>query len=83
MRDNVMGGALTETTFLVMLALYESRHGYGVNKWIEEQTKGRLSLGAGTLYKVLDTLLKRGWIAPCGEDEMTNTPYEITANVPC
>ena len=68
MRDNIKGGALTETTFLVMLALYQPRHGYGINKLIEEKTNGRVSLGAGTLYKALDTLSSKKWIEPYGED---------------
>ena len=66
MRDNIKGGALTETTFLIMLALYEPRHGYAINKLIEEKTKGRVSLGAGTLYKALETLQMKRWIKPCG-----------------
>lgn len=68
MRDNIKGGALTETTLLVMLALYEPRHGYGINKLIEEKTSERVSLGAGTLYKVLNTLAEKKWIVPYGED---------------
>lgn len=77
MRDNVKGGALTETTFFIMLSLYEPRHGYGINKMIEEKTSGRLSLGAGTLYKALDTLVNKKWIVPCeGNNQKKN--YIIT-----
>ena len=50
MRDNAKGGALTEVTFYILLALYTPRHGYAVMQFIEEKTAGRLSLGAGTLY---------------------------------
>jgi len=77
MRDNIKGGALTETTLLVLLALYEPRHGYGINKFIEEKTDGRVSLGAGTLYNALDTLVKKQWIIPCGEDSRKKD-YVIT-----
>ena len=77
MRDNVKGGALTETTFLIMLAVYKPRHGYGINKLIEEQTNGRVSLGAGTLYKALSALLSKNWIEPCGEAG-TKKDYVIT-----
>ena len=68
MRDNIKGGALTETTLLVLLALYEPRHGYGINKLIEQTTNGRVSLGAGTLYKALETLSAKKWIKPAGEN---------------
>ncbi len=63
MRDNVKGGALTEVTFYVLLALYTPRHGYAVIQFIEEKTGGRLSLGAGTLYGALNALQEKGWIA--------------------
>lgn len=44
MRDNIKGGALTETTLLVLLALYIPNHGYGIMKFIESTTKGRVDL---------------------------------------
>jgi DNA-binding PadR family transcriptional regulator len=61
-RDNIKGGALTETTFLVLLALYKPNHGYGVMQFVARKTNGRVLLGAGTLYGAINTLLKRGWI---------------------
>lgn len=64
MRDNAKGGALTEVTFFILLALYTPRHGYAVMQFIEEKTAGRLSLGAGTLYGALNTLQEKGWIQP-------------------
>lgn len=69
MRDHVRGGALTETTFFVLLALYRPNHGYGIMQFIEQKTNGRLLLGAGTLYGAINTLQKKGWIAPYGEEQ--------------
>lgn len=68
MRDSTSGGALTEVTFYILLALCEPRHGYAVMQFVSERTHGRLSLGAGTLYGALGTLEKRDWIRPCGGD---------------
>ena len=68
-RDNIKGGALTETTFLVLLALYHPNHGYGIMQFIEKETGGRVVLGAGTLYGAINTLLARNWIAPIGHVE--------------
>lgn len=62
MRDSASGGALTEVTFYILLALCEPRHGYAVMQFAAERTGGRLELGAGTLYGALGTLEKRGWI---------------------
>lgn len=68
MRDHKRGGALTEVTFFILLALYRPRHGYAILQFIEEKTQGRLVLGAGTLYGALNTLAEKDWIAPCGGD---------------
>lgn len=78
-RDNIKGGALTETTFLVLLSAYEPRHGYGIMQFIENQTSGRVLLGAGTLYGAINTLVKKKWIAPLGNENDTNKKeYQIT-----
>ena len=78
MKDNVKGGALTEVTFLILLAFYTPRHGYAVMQFIEDKTDGRLTLGAGTLYGAITTLLKKGWIEPSGEDDDRKKVYSIT-----
>ncbi|WP_343208667.1 PadR family transcriptional regulator [Anaerolentibacter hominis] len=78
MRDHVKGGALTEVTFFILLSLYTPRHGYAIMQFIEEQTEGRLILGAGTLYGALNTLLEKGWIQPCGPDQGRKKEYIIT-----
>lgn len=69
MRDNTKGGALTEVTFFILLALYTPKHGYAIMQFIEKETKGRLLLGAGTLYGALNTLQEKGWIVPCGASD--------------
>lgn len=80
MRDNVKGRALTETTFFILLALYTPNHGYGIMQFIENKTSGRLSLGAGTLYGAINNLLKKGWIAPYGDEQgRRKKQYIITA----
>lgn len=76
MRDNITGGALTETTFLVLLSTYVPNHGYGIMQFIERETKGRVLLGAGTLYGAINTLLKKNWITPVGNDEPGNSKKE-------
>lgn len=78
MRDNAKGGALTEVTFYILLALFVPRHGYAIMQFIESSTGGRLSLGAGTLYGALNALEERGWIARCGEASGRKKEYLIT-----
>lgn len=79
MRDNAKGGALTEVTFYILLSLYTPKHGYAVIQFIEEKTAGRLSLGAGTLYGALNSLLEKEWIKPCGDCEGRKKEYIITS----
>ena len=53
---------LTEAFFYILLSLRHPNHGYGIIQEVEELTKGRVSLGGGTLYGALQTMQKRGWI---------------------
>ena len=78
MRDNAKGGALTEVTFFILLSLYTPKHGYAVMQFIEDSTKGRLTLGAGTLYGALNSLQEKGWIAPFGDSAGRKKEYLIT-----
>ena len=78
MRDHSKGGALTEVTFYILLALYTPKHGYAVMQFIEEKTGGRLSLGGGTLYGALNSLQEKGWIAPYGDSGDRKKEYLIT-----
>ncbi|MGL4798491.1 MAG: PadR family transcriptional regulator [Cellulosilyticaceae bacterium] len=61
-------GALTEVTLYILLALYKPNHGYGIMQFVEEKTEGRLTLGAGTLYGAITTLVEKGWISQQGEE---------------
>ena len=53
---------LTEQMFYVLLALRRERHGYGIMQAITEMTGGRVSVGAGTLYALLERFEKDGLI---------------------
>ncbi|HIX80857.1 MAG TPA: helix-turn-helix transcriptional regulator [Candidatus Erysipelatoclostridium merdavium] len=78
MRDNTKGGALTEVTFFILLSLYTHKHGYAIMQFIENETNGRLSLGAGTLYGALNSLQEKGWIEPYGMSDGRKKEYIIT-----
>lgn len=78
MRDSAKSGALTEVTFFILLSLYAPNHGYGIMKFVEEKSKGRLILGAGTLYGAIKTLAKRNWIMPVDDGNARKKEYIIT-----
>lgn len=53
---------LTEAFYYILLVLRKPNHGYGIIQEVQELTRGRVVLGAGTLYGALQTLQKREWI---------------------
>ena len=42
---------------------WEPMHGYGIAKWIEQQSEGELGVADAALYQALHRLERRGWIA--------------------
>ena len=55
--------ALTESTYYILLSLYRPQHGYGIMQQVEEMSRGRVRLAAGTLYGALSAMTDKGWIA--------------------
>ena len=53
---------LTEQMFYVLLALRQERHGYGIMQAITALTNGRVNIGAGTLYALLERVEGEGFI---------------------
>ena len=72
-------GALTEAVFYILLSLYEPMHGYRIMQTVRELSRGRVDLGAGTLYGAINTLLEKRWIeARPGEQDSRKKEYVIT-----
>ena len=76
-----MGAPLTESMFYILISLLQPNHGYGIMQQVEERTKGRVALGAGTLYGALNTLLEKKWIMLHSQDDQSRKKkeYLITA----
>ena len=55
-------GALTESTYYILLVLLSPKHGYGIMQSVEELSGGRVHLAAGTLYGALTSMVEKGWI---------------------
>ena len=49
---------LTEPMYYVLLSLRQERHGYGIMQNISALTGGRVNVGAGTLYALLERFEK-------------------------
>ena len=71
--------ALTESTYYILLSLYEPQHGYGIMQRTEQLSGGRVKLAAGTLYGALSSMSERGWIRPLpGESGSRKKEYCLT-----
>ncbi|MCQ2597703.1 MAG: PadR family transcriptional regulator [Treponema sp.] len=71
---------LTESVFYILLALRKPNHGYGIIQEVKDLTKGRINMGAGTLYGAIQTLEGKGWIQVFSEetDSRKKKEYVIT-----
>lgn len=61
-------GALTEVVYYILLSVYEPMHGYGIMQKTKEMSNNRVTLGAGTLYGAINTLLEKQWILLYSDD---------------
>lgn len=61
--ENKKNSPLTESTLYILLAAQKPLHGYGIIKEVEDLTKGRLVLSAGTLYGAIQNLVKQELLA--------------------
>ena len=76
MQENIV---LTESTYYILLALYNPRHGYGIMQEVEELSRGRVRLAAGTLYGALNAMTEKEWIVQLPiEDGSRKKNYQIT-----
>ncbi len=77
-----MAFRMTEQAYLVLLALADGpRHGYAIVQSVVSLSDGRVTLGAGTLYGVLDRLVEAGCARVFGEevvDGRLRRYYELT-----
>jgi DNA-binding PadR family transcriptional regulator len=79
MPESTERGALTEAVYYILLSLYKPLHGYGIMQNVKDLSNNRVSLGPGTLYGAINTLLEKGWIRPLSnENESRKKEYEIT-----
>ena len=76
MYENIV---LTESTYYILLALYNPQHGYGIMQKVEELSGGRVRLAAGTLYGALNSMVDKKWIVQLPvEDGSRKKNYQIT-----
>lgn len=63
-----MSTPLTPAVFHILLALSTGeRHGYGIMKQVESDSRGKVNMGAGTLYGSLKRMLDAGLVEESGK----------------
>jgi len=76
MNENI---ALTESTYYILLSLYNPQHGYGIMQQAEMLSHGRVRLAAGTLYGALNSMVEKKWIVMLPvTDGSRKKEYQIT-----
>ncbi|HZB89091.1 MAG TPA: PadR family transcriptional regulator [Terracidiphilus sp.] len=60
---------LSEATYLILLALTEPKHGYGIMQTVAAEGDHLTKLGPGTLYGALNNLLKQKLIERAGDSD--------------
>ena len=70
-------GPMTEAMYYILLSLLRPGHGYGMMQRIKELSGGRLEMGPGTLYGVLNRMSREGLIVFTGEEGRRKN-YAIT-----
>ncbi|HCW73106.1 MAG TPA: PadR family transcriptional regulator [Clostridiaceae bacterium] len=71
------GGPMTEAMYYVLLTLMYPNHGYQLMQEISEISGGRVKMGPGTLYGLLNRIEEEGLIAKESDDGRRKT-YRIT-----
>ncbi|MBD5154606.1 MAG: PadR family transcriptional regulator [Oscillibacter sp.] len=68
---------LTEQMFYILLCLQRECCGVDVMEQVERMTEGRVVIGPGTLYSLLESFLKEGFIQETRVDGRKRS-YQIT-----
>lgn len=76
---------LTPAVLYILLALStQERHGYGIMKQVEKDSKGKVRMGPGTLYGSLKRMLEAGLVEESAQrldpalDDKRRIYYKIT-----
>lgn len=82
-RDPAQALPLSTPAFYILVSLADGeRHGYSINREVEESTNGCVRLGATTLYRYLRQMHADGWIEEVdgsGADDPRRRSYRITS----
>lgn len=67
---------LTESLYYILLSVVTPNYGYGIMENISKITKGRIKMGAGTLYGAINILLNKKYIVLYKEEKESRKKKE-------
>lgn len=67
---------MTETTYYALLSVVFPKHGYAIMQYVSNLTRGRITLGTGTLYTMVGRLTADGIIRVIPDSD--RKAYQIT-----
>jgi DNA-binding PadR family transcriptional regulator len=74
-----MNISLSQAEFYILLSLaLKNRHGYEIMKQVEHDSKGKVTLGPGTLYGAIKRMLQAELIAEISGDNPRRRFYTLT-----
>ncbi|WP_425429267.1 PadR family transcriptional regulator [Enterococcus silesiacus] len=56
--QDILEDTLTDSTYLILLALLEPQHGYAIMKEVNSLTNGQVDIGPASMYTILKKLQK-------------------------
>lgn len=68
---------LTEPMYYILLSLTTPQHGYGIMQRVDKQTKGKVKIGAGTVYNLLSRFEEEDIIQQVSEENRRKI-YKLT-----
>jgi DNA-binding PadR family transcriptional regulator len=84
-KRNTGEGPLSPAVLHILLALSRGeRHGYGIMKQVEADSKGKVKMGPGTLYGSIARMTEAGLVRECDKrvdpamDDERRIYYELT-----
>jgi DNA-binding PadR family transcriptional regulator len=74
-----MNISLSQSEFYILLSLaIQERHGYEIMKQVEQESRGRVLLGPGTLYGAIKRLLQAHLIEELAREHPRRKYYRLT-----
>ena len=67
--EHLLNSRMNYPAFLILLSLRNKSHGYEIMKYVNEATKGFVSIGPATMYRTIADFLNKDYIKLVSEKD--------------